>query len=222
MSDAEPQPLRARLEMVVAEIIDELADANSRREVALPACRRVIQLAGSSIKAVHRLEPERALEFADLCEAELRVAQATLEPYPRLQHAGFLHDAEKEYVEARVVIALVAGAQVPDPHDLAVSSSAWMRGVAEAASEMRRHLLDRMREGDLDRAEQLLEVMDEVYDALLVVDFPDALTGGLRRTLDALRGVLERSRGDVTTTIGHARLLAALEWGADRSSNRPG
>ena len=181
----------------------------------------MIQLAGSSIKAVHRLEPARAVEFANQCEAELRVAQSTLHPYPRLQHAGFLHDAEKEYVEARVVIAFVNGAEVPDPGELDVSSAAWMRGVAEAASEMRRHLLDRMREGDLERADQLLGVMDEVYDALLVVDFPDALTGGLRRTLDALRGVLERSRGDVTNTIGHARLLGALEWGADRSSNRP-
>ena len=108
------------MESVVAEIVDELSDANSRREVALPACRRVIQLAGSSIKAVHRLEPNAAVDFADRCEAELRIAQSTLEPYPRLQHAGFLHDAEKEYVEARVVIALVTGAQVPDPHELDV------------------------------------------------------------------------------------------------------
>ncbi len=222
MTDTEAQPLRARLETLVAGIVDELSDANSRREVALPACRRVIQLAGSSIKAVHRLEPEAAIEFADRCEAELRIAQSTLEPYPKLQHAGFLHDAEKEYVEARVVIALVTADEVPDPAALGVDPAAWMRGTAEAASEMRRHLLDRMREGDLARAEELLAVMDEVYDALLVVDFPDALTGGLRRTLDALRGVLERSRGDVTTTIGHARLLAALEWGADRSSNAAG
>jgi translin len=222
VSDAAPPPLRARLEEIVADVIVELSDGNSRREVALPACRRVIQLAGSSIKAVHRLEPQKAVDLADQCEAELRIAQSTLEPYPKLQHAGFLHDAEKEYVEARVVIALVDGAEIPDPSQLDVSSSAWMRGVAEAASEMRRHLLDRMREGDLDRAEYLLGVMDEVYDALLVVDFPDALTGGLRRTLDALRGVLERSRGDVTTTIGHARLLAGIEWGADRGSNPAG
>jgi translin len=126
-------------------------------------------------------------------------------------HAGFLHDAEKEYVEARAVAALVAGAPVPGPRDLGVSPTAWMRGVAEAASELRRHLLDRLREGDLDRGETLLAAMDGVYAALVVVDYPDALTNGLRRTLDALRAVLERSRGDVTTTALQTRLQRAIE-----------
>ena len=86
-----------------------------------------------------------------------------------------------------------------------------MKGLAEAASELRRHLLDRLRAGDLDRGEELLDVMDDVYDALVVVDFPDAITGGLRRTLDALRAVLERTRGDVTTTVLQTRLQRALE-----------
>jgi translin len=129
-------------------------------------------------------------------------------------HAGFLHDAEKEYVEARCVAALVAGAPMPGPRDLAVSPTAWMRGVAEAASELRRHLLDRLREGDLARGQELLAAMDDVYDALVVVDYPDALTNGLRRTLDALRAVLERSRGDVTTTVLQVRLQRAIEGDA--------
>ena len=86
-----------------------------------------------------------------------------------------------------------------------------MRGLAEAASELRRHLLDRLRDGDLEQGEQLLARMDDVYDALVVVDVPDALTGGLRRTLDALRAVLERTRGDVTTTVLQVRLQRALE-----------
>jgi translin len=86
-----------------------------------------------------------------------------------------------------------------------------MRGVAEAASELRRHLLDRLREGNVERGESLLAAMDEVYDALVVVDYPDALTNGLRRTLDALRAVLERSRGDVTTTVLQTRLQRAIE-----------
>ena len=100
---------------------------------------------------------------------------------------------------------------MPGPADLGVGPTAWMRGLAEAASELRRHLLDRLREGDLERGEALLGAMDDVYGALVVVDYPDAVTNGLRRTLDALRAVLERSRGDVTTTVLQTRLQRAIE-----------
>lgn len=192
-------------------VVVRLEAANQAREAALPACRRVIRAAGSSIRAVHRLDAAGAAVIAAEAEAALREAQEMLVPYPAVAHAGFLHDAEKEYVEARAVAALVAGEPVPGPDELAVSPTAWMRGVAEAASELRRHLLDRLREGELERGEALLAAMDDVYAALVLVDYPDALTNGLRRTLDALRAVLERSRGDVTTTVLQARLQRAIE-----------
>lgn len=190
---------RRALDTVVTAITDKLDQANAAREVALPACRRAIRAAGSSIRAVHRLDAKEASRLADDCEAEIRKAQDALTDFPEVATAGFLHDAEKEYVESRAVAALVAGEPVPGPDVLGVGGPAWMRGLAEAASELRRHLLDRLREGNLERSEELLVAMDDVYDALVVVDYPDALTSGLRRTLDALRAVLERSRGDVTT-----------------------
>jgi translin len=202
---------RQHLASLVAEIGRGLDDANRSRERALPACRRAIRAAGSSIRAVHRLDPAGAAALADDAETAVREVQAALAPFPALMHAGFLHDAEKEYVEARAAAALVAGDPVPGPAALAVSPTAWMRGVAEAASELRRHMLDRLREGDLARGESLLAAMDDVYDALVTVDYPDALTNGLRRTLDALRAVLERSRGDVTTTVLQTRLQRAIE-----------
>lgn len=185
----------------VAEVIEEMDRANAARETALPACRRVIRAAGSSIRAVHRLEPETATKLADESENELRQAQRAVADFPNVANAGFLHDAEKEYVEARAVAALIAGEAVPGARELEVGGAAWMRGLAEAASELRRHLLDRLREGNLQRSQELLATMDTVYDALVVVDYPDALTGGLRRTLDQLRAVLERCRGDVTTAV---------------------
>jgi translin len=202
---------RDDLTAVVSPMADKLQAMHRAREQALPACRRVIRASGSSIRAVHRLEPERAAGLAAEAEEALREAQAVLAPYPAVAHAGFLHDAEKEYVEARTVAVLVAGGPIPGADELAVDPTAWMRGIAEAASELRRHLLDRLRDGDLDRGEQLLAVMDDVYDALVVIDFPDAITNGLRRTLDALRAVLERTRGDVTTTVLQTRLQRALE-----------
>jgi translin len=210
--------LAAELADLVGSIDDDLAAANRAREAALPACRSAIRSAGSSIRAVHRLDTARAAALADDAQGALREAQAVLAPQPAVAFAGFLHDAEKEVVEARAVAALVAGSAVPGPDDLGVSSPAWMRGLAEAASELRRHLLDRLREGELERGEELLAAMDDVYAALVVVDHPDALTSGLRRTLDALRAVLERSRGDVTTTVLQARLQRAIEGGDESRS----
>jgi translin len=160
---------------------------------------------------VHRRDDGDALEATVAAERALRDAQAALAPYPDLQHAGFLHDAEKEFVEARLTRSLVAGLELVDASELGVDPRSWMKGLVEAASELRRHLLDRMRDGDLSAAEVLVGRMEEVYDALVVVDFPDALTLGLRRSLDALRAVLERSRADVTTTAVQARLWRALE-----------
>jgi translin len=204
-----------RLADNVEAVRRSLEDAHRARESALPGCRRVIQLSGSAIKCVHRLQPDRAAAFADEADDVLRGVQAVLAGHPASEHGGFLHDAEKEYVEARSVIALVAGAPLPSADDLGVGGPAYLRGVAEAASELRRHLLDRLRDGDLARGEELLSVMDHVYETLGTVDFPDAVTGGLRRTLDALRAVLERSRGDLTTTVLQARLQRALEAAAD-------
>ena len=211
MTDLPPGGARAHLDRIVAAVDDGLAAANRAREAALPACRRAIRHAGSSIRAVHRLDGAEATALVDACEAAIREAQAVLAPFPALAQAGYLHDAEKEFVEARAVAALVAGAPVPGPSELDVGTTAWMRGLAEAASELRRHLLDRLREGDLERGEALLGAMDDVYGALVVVDYPDAVTNGLRRTLDALRAVLERSRGDVTTTVLQTRLQRAIE-----------
>ncbi len=143
--------------------------------------------------------------------ASLREAQAAVRPYPPVAYAGFLHDAEKEYAEAVLTAALVEQEPLLDHRAVGVELAAWCNGLAEAASELRRHLLDRMRDGQLTRAEELLHAMEDVYDVLVTVDYPDALTGGLRRTADALRAVLERSRSDLTTTALQSRLQRVIE-----------
>lgn len=126
-------------------------------------------------------------------------------------HAGFLFDAEKEYVEAVLTAVLVTSGPLLTAGELAVSLPAWLNGLAEAASELRRHLLDLMRQGRLADAERLLASMDDTYELLVGVDFPDAVTGGLRRRTDALRAVLERTRSDLTTTTLQHRVQVALE-----------
>lgn len=210
--DSSTPALRAVLAPIVDEVVGGLHGANHAREEALRSCRQVIRLCGSAIRSVHRLDDAAAEATIAEAEAVLRTAQEALRPFPDLTFAGFLHDAEKEFVEARCtrVLASTAPLALPGPADLAVDPRSWLKGLAEAASELRRHLLDRLREGDLARAEQLTRAMEEVYDALVVIDFPDALTLGLRRTLDGLRAVLERSRADVTTTVVQHRLVAAI------------
>lgn len=190
---------------------DELAGVNSAREAGLAACRRTIRAAGSAIRAVHRLDPDRAAEFAEESRSALRQAQEALRPYPMVAYAGFLHDAEKEYAEAVLTRVLIDGGDLPDHRMLDVGLPAWLNGLAEAASELRRHLLDRLRRDETETAESLLGSMEDVYEALVGIDFPDAVTGGLRRSADALRAVLERTRSDVTTTMIQLRLRAALE-----------
>ncbi len=189
----------------------ELDAANAAREVALAACRRTIRASGSSIRAVHLLRPEEALRLADEAGVALREAQEALAPYPSLVGSGPLHDAAKEYAEARLTAAMVGDGPLPSAEELQVPGPAWLNGLAEAASELRRHLLDRLRKGELSRGEALLATMDEAYGLLVTMDYPDAVSGGLRRTTDALRAVLERTRGDLTTTLLQARLMAALD-----------
>jgi translin len=200
-----------QLEAFQETVHKDLAAAHGAREVAIAACRRTIRACGNSIRAVHRGEVQRAATLADEAAAALAQAHDALRPFPQLAAAGPLHDAEKEYAEARLTAALVGDADLPSHGALGVSVAAWLCGLAEAASELRRHLLDRLRAGDLSRGNDLLEAMGDVYDMLVSIDYPDAITGGLRRTTDALRAVLERTRGDLTTTLLQARLQAAIE-----------
>ena len=202
---------RAELHQLVSDASAPLIAANEAREIGLAACRRVIRSSGSAIRLVHRLDFDEAATVVADAERSLREAQRALAAHPAVAYAGFLTDAEKEFVEATLTLALVQGQPLPSHVELDVMPPSWLKGLAEAASELRRHLLDRLRAGDLARGEDLLEVMDDAYDALVLVDFPDAITGGLRRTLDALRAVLERTRGDVTTTVLQTQLRDSIE-----------
>ncbi|MCH8978668.1 MAG: haloacid dehalogenase, partial [Armatimonadetes bacterium] len=125
-------------------------------------------------------------------------------------HAPYLQDAEKEMVEAAAVLAIVLDRQLPSPEDLGVGLVSYLNGMGEAASECRRYVLDEMRSGSLTQAERLLNQMESVYGQLITFDYPDSLTGGLRRTCDALRAVIERTRSDLTMTQVQRELIDEL------------
>jgi translin len=198
------------LETIVEEVRADFEAKNRVRDVALQRSRTLIRNCANAIRAAHRGEFEESRALLQVARDAAREMQADLGPYPELYHAGYTQDALKEYVEAEVVYAFINGGELPGPSELEVESAAYLKGLAEAASEMRRHSLDLMRQNRLARAEEILAVMDEVYGQLMTVDFPDAITGGLRRTTDMLRGVVERTRGDLTTAFRQEMMRQAL------------
>jgi translin len=180
----------------------ELASKNDAREAGLGRCRDAIRNSANSIRAVHRGDFETANALAEKAGTLLAEAKQALSAHPDIMHAGFVHDSEKEYAEARLTHAFIAGSKtLPTRADLDVGLAAYLNGLAEAVGELRRHLLDILRAGEVERCEECLAVMDEVYGILVTFDYPDAMTGGLRRTTDNVRGILERTRGDLSLAV---------------------
>ena len=180
------------------------------RDEALSQARTLIRFASRAIRAVHRNESETALENLDETRALALRLNAILETYPDIYYAGYTQDALKEYVEASLVYAIVNGTALPTPSMLNVPSNTFIKGLAEAATEMRRRCLDVMRQGSPVLAEPLLQVMEDIYGLLVTMDFPDAITAGLRRQTDIVRSVLERTRGDLTVSLRQMQLEASL------------
>jgi translin len=181
------------------------------REITISASRQAIQSCAASIRATHRGEFDAAERLAKEALEHVAEADEALIGQPEVRTGGPLHDAKKELAEAWLTLALVRDQPLPGPDELGIDVAPYCNGLAEAASELRRQLLDRLRAGDMGRAETLMGAMDDVYSLLVTIDYPDGVTGGLRRTTDALRSVLERTRGDLTTAMVAARLQSAIQ-----------
>jgi len=207
------------LEIIAERIRADFEARNDARDEALRRSRELIRLCATAIRASHRDEWSTARELLTQAEAIAYEMRDTIGPYPDLLYAGYTQDAMKELVEAHVTLALASGASVPEPESLGVANPAYLNGLCEAASEMRRRCLDELRRGHTVEAERLLEAMDEIYDMLVTFDFPNAITGGLRRRVDQLRGVLERTRGDLTNSLRQDRLIRALDEVEARIAN---
>lgn len=196
----------------IDRIREKLETRSAARDGAIRQSRSLIRYCANSIRAMHRGEFDQAKELLETARQAAREMVAGVEDYPDVYHAGYTQDALKEFVEACTVYAMLRRESIPAPEALGVEVDypAYLKGLAEAASEMRRAILDTVRKGDLERGEVLLVDMEDVYVAMTTIDFPDAVTGGLRRTTDALRAVLERTRGDLTVTKQQERLRQAL------------
>jgi translin len=187
-----------------------LDDKFTARETGYHHSRRIIRLSANAIRALHRDEREEAAALMEEARGLLVQAEAALAPHPDVRYAGFLNDAAKEYAEARLTAALLSGDPLPLPADLGVEAAPYLNGLGEAVGEARRRLLDEMRAGDLAEGERLLVGMNAICDLLADLDYPDGMTGGLRRTTDVARALVERSRADLTNTVVQERLRRQL------------
>jgi translin len=183
---------------------------NAAREKALAASRELTRLCANTIRAVHRNDRDQASQLLRSAESKNTEIVALLTPHPDLFYTGYVQDAQKELVEATCTFGLVFGGPLPDPAELGIAAAPFVNGLAEAVGELRRYILDQLRQNSLERVEDLLRMMDEIYSLLVTIDYPDALTGGLRRTTDATRGILERTRGDLTVALRQQQLERAL------------
>jgi translin len=198
------------LDSIVEATVAEMDQTNKARETALATSRSLIRQCANAIRAIHRQEWDGARTLLDEAGVTADELRARLVEHPAILHAGYTQDALKEYAEARLTYAMVRDEPLPGPAAIAVAPAAYLNGLAEAASELRRFILDGLRHGDVSTGERLLAAMDDVYSLLVTVDYPDAVTSGLRRTTDALRAVLERTRGDLTAALRQDQLMSAL------------
>lgn len=199
--------------------LDDLAEEISRyfeakdqaREEALALTRVVIRRCGAAIRSVHRGEFERALELTEKAGEALFRIQDLLADHPDVRYAGFVDGAEQEYAEARIVYSIITGQSTPTPEEIGVEMTSYLSGLGDTVGELRRHVLDLIRQGRPEEGEVYLEAMEEIYHLLMLFDYPDAITKGLRRKGDMARSLLERTRGDLTNAIGQKKLEVQLK-----------
>jgi translin len=199
------------LDQIAERIRANFTAKNAARDATLERSRLLIRHCANAIRAAHRDERPAAREHIAAAREIVDAVRADLAPFPDLYHAGYTQDALKEFAEANIVYALLGNEPLPSPEALGVEYAAYLNGLGEAAGELRRRCLDIIRHDHSDEAERLLEAMDDIYSLLVTMDYPDAITGGLRRTTDVVRSVTERTRGDLTLSLRQQRLQEALK-----------
>lgn len=214
-------PIPQALDEIGERARAELEALHLAREDAYVASRRVIRAAANAIRAIHRGDDTTARRLLSEATTSLDVVRQARDKRPELFGAGFVPDAQKEYAEARLIFGLLVEGtgDLPGPDDLGIDTAAWLNGLAETVGELRRRMLDLLRAGEHPGAEAALALMEDILALLVTIDYPDAVTGGLRRSTDIARSITERSRGDLTTALELDRVYRALERHTGRSDD---
>lgn len=198
------------IDAVARDAIQHLSLKHAAREKALPKSRAAIRYCANSIRATHRHEFQLAEELMGQAAALIAEMIEDLSSHQDIYYAGFVQDAQKEYTEAVTFAALTRHRPLPSASSLSVGWAAYLNGLGEAVGELRRYVLDQLRHDNFEECETFLRYMDDIYAVLISVDFPDAITSGLRRTTDTTRNILEKTRGDLTTAVSQAHLQRSM------------
>ena len=200
-----------RLETIAEQIHQAFEARTNARDETLSQARTLTRYCANAIRAVHRDEFDVARENLEQASSIASSFQTDLVEYPDLYYAGYTQDALKEYAEANIVYALVIDKELPSPQELGLENAAYLNGLAEAVGEFRRRCLDILRQGYSKDAERLLNHMDDIYAILITMDYPNAITGGIRRQTDIVRGITERTRGDLTLSLRQEHLEQTMQ-----------
>ena len=200
-----------RLDDIAEQIHQAFEARTNARDEVLSQARTLTRYCASAIRAIHRDEFDNAQENIDLASTIAKSFQTDLVEYPDLYYAGYTQDALKEFAEANIVYALVIGSELPSPQELGLENAAYLNGLAETVGEFRRRCLDILRQGYSQDAERLLNYMDDIYAILITMDYPNAITGGIRRQTDIVRGITERTRGDLTLSLRQEHLEQTMQ-----------
>jgi translin len=204
------------LEKIAEQVREEFDALTAARDKALAKARTLIRHCSRAIRAIHREEREVANQELSAARKLATALHNDLEDYPNLYHAGYTQDALKEYAEATLLVAVLDNGNLPTPEEIDLEVATYLKGLAETVGELRRHTLDILRGGHSSEAERLLQCMDEIFSVLVTMDYPDAVTYGLRRQTDICRSIIERTRGDVTLSLRQERLERALRETQER------
>ena len=199
------------LEPIINRIQESFELRTRMRDQALAQARTLTRHAAHAIRAIHRSEHDVAREHLQEAQTLALALKADLAGFPDLYYAGYTQDALKEYVEATITVALIENQPLPDPESLGQEYATYLNGLAEVTGELRRRCLDILRQGYSSEAERLLSCMDDIYAELVTLDYPDAITNGLRRQTDLVRGIVERTRGDLTISLREQQLEQSIE-----------
>lgn len=205
-----------KLEELAEKVHQDFDARHQVREKALKLARTLTTRSAHAIRAIHRGEADTAEDNMKEARGIVDELKKSVEPDPEIYYSGYTQDALKEFVEARLTINMIQDKPLALPEELGVEYAPYMNGLAETIGELRRRCLDILRHGYSDDAERLLDLMDEIYSVLVTVDYPDAITHGLRRQTDLVRGIIERTRADLTTSLGEQRLQQSLKDFEDR------
>ena len=215
-----PSPYSDDLADIGSQAIEQLTVRNLARERAFAISREVIRFSANAIRAVHRGQFDVAQDVVNQAGLRLKETEPMRQQNPEIYFAGFLADARKEFSEANITLAVIFGGAIPRSQDLGVDPSSFLNGMADVIGELRRYILDSLRRNSFERCPELMDVMDEMYGILMTVDFPEAVTGGLRRSTDQMRGVLERTRGDLTMALRqHSLEVRLAQWEDQRAGD---